>query len=239
MMELVYLEHSGFLLRGTACSVVIDFYHDAVMPDGQECTAREISTETGNIYVLASHAHADHFNPKVLEWYRMNPAVRYIFSADITLSDVSAPVHFLRKGEKWSDGYLTVSAFGSTDVGVSFLLEMEGKKLFHAGDLNNWHWRDESTPAEIRAASLAFARELESLLPFAGEIDVAMFPVDPRLGTDYDLGARQFVDAIRPRLFVPMHFWGNYREANAFGTYAESRGTHFVSLHHPGETVSF
>lgn len=239
MMELVYLEHSGFLLRGETCSVIIDFYHDAVMPDGQECVAREIVAAKGKIYVLASHAHADHFNPRVLEWFKTNTAIQYIFSADIHLSDVSVPVHFLKKGECWSDGCLTVTAFGSTDVGVSFLLEVEGKKLFHAGDLNNWHWRDESTPAEVRAASLAFARELEDVIPFAGKIDVAMFPVDPRLGTDYDLGARQFVDAIRPRVFVPMHCWEMYREANAFGTYAESRGTHFVALHHPGEVVSF
>ena len=159
-MRLTYLFHSGFAVETTQCILVFDYWKDpsGVMPSLLESPKP--------MYVLSSHFHADHFNPKVLEWYRMNPAVRYIFSADITLSDISAPVHFLRKGEKWSDGYLTVSAFGSTDVGVSFLLEMEGKKLFHAGDLNNWHWRDESTPAEIRAASLAFARELESLLPF-------------------------------------------------------------------------
>ena len=66
---------------------------------------------------------------------------------------------------------------------------------------------------------------------------MACFPVDPRLGADYALGARQFVDKVRPRVFVPMHFWGDYGKANAFQAYAEMRGCRFWALHRPGERV--
>ena len=141
------------------------------------------------------------------------------------------------KGGEWGDGVLRVKAFGSTDVGVSFLVEMEGERIFHAGDLNNWHWKDESTAEEARAANLAFLRELDVLSRQAGSVDVACFPVDPRLGADYALGARQFVDKVRPRVFVPMHFWGDYGKANAFQAYAEMRGCRFWALHRPGERV--
>ena len=47
---------------------------------------------------------------------------------------------------------LRIQAFGSTDVGISFLIHLQGKSIFHAGDLNNWHWSEESTEQEIRKA---------------------------------------------------------------------------------------
>lgn len=43
-----------------------------------------------------------------------------------------------------------------------------------------------------------------------------MFPVDPRLGTEYMRGARQFVEQIKTSIFVPMHFDEAYDKAAAF-----------------------
>ena len=63
-------------------------------------------------------------------------------------------------------------------------------------------------------------------------MDLVMFPVDPRLGEDYMLGAKQFVDCFQVRTFVPMHFDEAYDKANAFREYAESRGVRFVELNH-------
>ena len=62
-----------------------------------------------------------------------------------------------------------------------------------------------------------------------------MFPVDPRLGQEYMLGAKQFVDRFRVGMFVPMHFDEEYACANAFREYAESRGVCFVELTYRGE----
>lgn len=42
------------------------------------------------------------------------------------------------KGAEWTDGYLHVVATGSNDSGVSWIVEVEGRRIFHAGDLNNW-----------------------------------------------------------------------------------------------------
>lgn len=92
---------------------------------------------------------------------------------------------------------MSVRAFGSTDVGVSFLLQAGGKKIFHAGDLNNWHWMDESTEAEWKGAEKNFLHELDDLYAYTPEVDVAMFPVDPRLGKEYMRGAGQFVTKIK------------------------------------------
>ena len=104
--------------------------------------------------------------------------------------------------------------------------------IFHAGDLNNWHWKEESTGEEVREAENAYFSELDVISRHVGRIDLVMFPVDPRLGKDYMLGAKQFVDRFQVGTFVPMHFDNAYDKANAFQEYAESRGICFVKLNH-------
>ena len=53
-------------------------------------------------------------------------------------------------------------------------------------------------------------------------MDLVMFPVDPRLGTDFMRGAQQFIDRIKTSVFVPIHFLERLAEVMAFGPYAES-----------------
>lgn len=58
---------------------------------------------------------------------------------------------------------MKVKAFDSTDEGLSYLVEMDGIRIFHAGDLNNWHWREESTPREIEEAERDFQQVMETM----------------------------------------------------------------------------
>ena len=43
-----------------------------------------------------------------------------------------------------------IKAFGSTDIGISFLVSVDGVDIFHAGDLNWWHWWDEDGMSVIK-----------------------------------------------------------------------------------------
>ena len=93
-------------------------------------------------------------------------------------------------GEITLSRHVKVKAFDSTDEGLSYLVEMDGIRIFHAGDLNNWHWREESTPREIEEAERDFQQVMETM---RGEkVDVAFFPVDPRLGMMFDAGPNYF-----------------------------------------------
>jgi len=108
-------------------------------------------------------------------------------------------------GEITLSRHVKVKAFDSTDEGLSYLVEMDGIRIFHAGDLNNWHWREESTPREIEEAERDFQQVMETM---RGEkVDVAFFPVDPRLGMMFDAGPNYFAMVVKPRLMIPMHFW--------------------------------
>jgi len=236
-MKLTYLYHSGFVVEGTQCTIIFDYFKDS----NDKYLKNSLDTFKGKLYVCASHWHPDHFNKEVLQWKNIRPDTEYIFSEDIlqkkkTSRDVAI---FLNKGDVRQDKNICIKAYGSTDAGISFLIETEGKKIFHAGDLNNWHWDEESTPEEIQEAEQSFKEELHALSSEVNQLDLAMFPVDSRLGKNYMRGAEQFVDAIPTGLFAPMHFGSKYRQANAFQAYAEKAGCRFLSLTRTGESFLF
>ena len=70
-------------------------------------------------------------------------------------------------------------------------------------------------------------------------MDLAMFPLDIRLGGGYMRGAEQFLDAIKVRQFAPMHFWGRFETLPPFKEYAEIRGTELVLWEREGQEVEF
>ena len=130
---------------------------------------------------------------------------------------------------------ITVTAYGSTDLGISFLVDIDGLKIFHAGDLNFWHWRDESTMAEIEEAEAEFTRKVKPLSSVG--IDIAMFPVDPRQGSMYEAGANYFILTAKPRLMIPMHY---FRRSDIIVEYARlnrTRSTEILAMPGYGDSI--
>jgi L-ascorbate metabolism protein UlaG (beta-lactamase superfamily) len=237
-MTLTYLYHSGFAIENDNIVVIIDFFKDS-LGRTKGVVHDSLLKKNKPMYVLASHAHPDHFNADILNWNNANSTIQYIFSQDIADSKkVSGKdIHFLNKSGIFKDNNLTMQAYGSTDIGISFLIKIDGKSIFHAGDLNNWHWKDESTEEEAANCERAYLQELEELTTDYPHINLALFPVDPHLGTDYMLGAKQFIDRIRVDYFAPMHFGEAYEKAAILKPYAESKSIHFIAWKHKGEKV--
>ena len=93
------------------------------------------------------------------------------------------------------------------------MVTVDGFVIYHAGDLNYWNWQQENNSIEEyqirqRKAKIAFQRALYPLRK--EEIDVAFFPVDPQIGSNYDEGAIYFINNFSPKVFVPMHFRREY-----------------------------
>ena len=47
--------------------------------------------------------------------------------------------------DHYEDEIISVNTFPSTDIGNSYAVTIAGRTIFHAGDLNAWIWKDEST----------------------------------------------------------------------------------------------
>lgn len=137
-MKLYYIFHSCFMLEAEQCVIIFDYWKDS--PDGDVKHMLEHTDK--RVYFMASHFHEDHFNPEIFSLNVPNGQKRIILSRDIVrrhrAKETDADV-LLRRGDTYSDDMISVKAFGSTDAGVSFMVETDGKKVFHAGDLNNWH----------------------------------------------------------------------------------------------------
>ena len=236
-MKLTYIYNSGYVIEGKRCTIIIDYFRDSK----SEYIQSSLISFPGKIYVLSSHWHPDHFSQHILKWKTIRPDIEFILSKDILKRKLVSrdDAYFLMKGDIFQDENIYIKAFGSTDAGISFLIETEGKKIFHAGDLNNWHWDEESTPEEIQQAERDYLHELKTLADETKQLDLAMFPVDRRLGKNYMRGAEQFVDTIQAALFAPMHFGERYKEANAFQMYAEKTGCRFAAWTKTGESIIF
>ena len=235
-MKITYIYHSGFIIECERSTIIVDYYKDT----DDEIVHRSLNSFPGKLYVLSSHWHPDHFSKDVLKWKNVRPDIQYIFSKDILKRKLVSPDEgiFVVKEDVWQDENIRIKAFGSTDIGVSFLIEAEGKTIFHAGDLNNWHWDEESTPEEIQSSERHFLKEIRALHNEIHNLDVVMFPIDCRLGKNYMRGAEQLIDLIHVGTFIPMHFGDTYNEANAFHEYAEKAGCSFFELTKTGDNMT-
>ena len=233
-MTVTYYLHSGFAVAMNGVLLVFDYWlgEHQELADSKRINA-QLLDRYQEIYVFISHSHPDHYDPEVYRWCKDRP-VTYIVSYEMP---VGTRGKRMNPGDELSLGeHVKVKAFDSTDLGVSFLVELDGIRIFHAGDLNFWHWREESTVQEIEEAEQAFRQAVE---PIAREpvIDVAFFPVDPRQGRLYDAGANYFIMAVKPRLLIPMHFWGKAEIATEFARRSRSRQTEIMPMVRPKERL--
>ena len=209
-MKIVYLDHSGFAVETSPERLLVfDYYNPKAAPDGGGVVTEEQVRAAARSALLLSHSHWDH-------WCREATALPFgrvllggAFPADV------AGVR-MQPGDAFSGDGMEVRAFGSTDEGVSFLVDADGARIFHAGDLNLWHWEEESTAQEVREATEQYERVLDALRPFAGTLDAAFFPVDPRMGANTARGAERFLEVMRPRVMIPMHCQGDAALAQRF-----------------------
>lgn len=231
-MNVVHIYHSGFVLLHNDIAVVIDYYKDP------HNVLSNILQHVKYLYVLSSHAHQDHFNKDILEWGDYCDNIVYLLSYDIKkkikkqrIPECSKSIIFLNKYSTYSDDFIDIKTFDSTDVGISFLISFAGYKFFHAGDLNNWRWEEESTEKEMQDADKSFNAILKKIKDSVNEhIDCVMFPVDARMKGDYAIGARQFVNSIKVRYFIPMHTWGMWEKSADFNKYRNDNYGEYICL---------
>lgn len=190
-----------------------------------------------NVYVFSSHSHEDHFNPKILDWQKYNSNIQYILSSDIKTDKNKSNYNFIREGEEISLHDIYVKAYGSTDIGISFLVKVDGLTIFHAGDLNWWHWKEDSLGEQSIAESLfkAHIQKLKEEKP----IDIAFFPVDPRLEEFYYIGGEYFAKNIQPSLLIPMHFGDDVDITKQFAKRMNKINIKTVEINYPGQEIIY
>lgn len=261
MLTVTYIYHDCFVAETPSAVLVFDYWRE---PEGFGFVEWLKRLAPGKpLYILVSHHHKDHFNRTVLKWGDMREKVHFILSEDTAKSvrymlrpdsvytgvrPRAEQVSVLKPGSVYADDAVRIEAYSSTDIGNSYMVVSGGYSLFHAGDLNAWIWKDESTVSEVEQALGDYSAILDCICE-AGHrtMDVAMFPVDSRLGTDYWEGARIFVRRFDVGLFLPMHFClgqdsadeiAKMADACSFREYANPTRGIYAALQQPYSAVS-
>jgi len=221
-IKVQYLYNSGFSVETENRHLIFDCYKGSPKLNHKDTI------------VLVSHSHPDHYNPGILKWKNKKENMKYIFSSDIQVKEPDESICFVSPDEEISIYDMSIKTLGSTDLGVSFLVNVDNLTLFHAGDLNWWYWWDD-TPEEIRVMEEAFKREIHKLN--GKKIDIAFFPVDPRLRHNYCLGGEYFIKEIKPEFFVPMHFGDDYGTIKSFMEKVKNYPTKVVEISAKGQEI--
>ena len=247
----MYIFHDCFVVKTSEAVLVFDFWKDPYKRGPLPNPLINIDSEMP-IYVFVSHGHKDHYNPEIFSWARHFPNIRYIVSKDVRKrinhivsqsgsykGDKVEPgqVIVMSDQDQYDDDIITVRSFPSTDIGNSYAVTIAGHTIFHAGDLNAWLWKDESTEEEVKEAMDGFNTIVDLIAESFSNFDLCFFPVDSRIGTDYFTGARIFLERFKIENFFPMHYeLGEdattitrlHRDAAAIDRYASPNCRHYI-----------
>lgn len=223
-MKVTYIGHSGFLIETGTVNLLFDYYKGTIPQMNQELP----------VLVFVSHKHGDHYNPEVFRLAEQYSNIQYFLSNDIQISEkiiedyrltpnfINNNVTIVSPGRKkvvsLSDeendkNYIVLETIKSTDQGLAFLLNVEGKLIYHAGDLNCWVWEGD-TKQQFNNMSALFKRAMEKI--GGREIFLAFAPLDPRQGQYYKLGMEYLLNAAPVTYAVPMHLWGEYETVDLY-----------------------
>ncbi len=189
-MKIYPIYHSGFFVEMDEHYLLFDFYKgeipklDSLKP----------------LYVFVSHSHYDHYNPNI------DNVTEYYKTRKFIVNGVDSPKFYNADADsQYLIDDVKITTFKSTDEGVAFLVETEGKTIYHAGDLHLWYWGDEDTEEERQDMYERYIKEIKKLE--GREIDVAFLVLDSRQkNEDAPLGIELFNEMTKTKAIFPMHY---------------------------------
>ncbi|MGO3018903.1 MAG: MBL fold metallo-hydrolase [Anaerococcus sp.] len=234
-----YVYHSCYTVEIGDYFLIFDYFKGKLdIPDDKK------------VIFIASHGHSDHYTSEILKIPGME-SYTYILSSDIGKLETddniiyikdnklgidqlkslynSKNVHFLRPDQYKDISFkdktkISLKTFGSTDLGISILLYIDGISIFHSGDLNFWAWPDNDEKT-MQDEYNQFMVEIEKIKK--NDIDISFFPVDYRLKENYYKGAEIFAKEVKPQIMFPLHSGEHEDISQKFAKEHKTPGTAF------------
>ena len=235
----IYLGHSGFLLELESATLIFDWYQGEIPPLRGEKP----------VYIFASNINQGHFRPEIFGAVEQLPHAEIFIGYDHSISEVDTFLDSLPEkiqdhvscfdGEArlYSENEeMLVSSVTATENGVAFIVEIEGKTIFHGGtlylnqtaseeDYNKWYEKMKLEHPELNIADYdnylehcedEFEKYTEKLK--GRNFDYAMLPLEPKFG---DIGVRtikRYMEVADYKTWSPMQLHGMYDVVDEFVT---------------------
>jgi hypothetical protein len=250
-MKVTYIYHSGFLVETEPATLLFDYYKGELPafpadkpliifashkhPDHFDFRIFELQNHPGGVaYVFGNDIKlSDNFlkrhgvEPLVKEKiYRMQPHKILTFSVSETIQPIMQLAEEAAEGASDMGKTIVIHTLRSTDAGVAFYVKIGKERIYHAGDLNWWHWEGETEAfnlaqekdykaeidylkalleKEALEADTSGAENTVTESPIA--LDEAFLTLDPRLGEARRYGMDYFLSRIPVKHVYPMHMW--------------------------------
>jgi len=179
-VEITWLKHDAFLLKGDGIVVAIDPYELRSVPEKADL-------------VLVTHDHFDHCDPNSVRLVAKPDTV--VVAPQKAASKLGKNVRVVKAGDVLTEKGVTIKVVPAYNVrperqrfhpknygGVGYLITLAGKTIYHPGDTD-------------------LIPEMDNL----GQVDIALLPVS---GT-YVMDAQEAAEAvkrIKPTHVIPMHY---------------------------------
>ncbi|MDL2237054.1 MBL fold metallo-hydrolase [Christensenellaceae bacterium OttesenSCG-928-K19] len=204
-VKVTYLDNSGFAVELPNHFLVFDYMNTRPVAGKRGLEGGVVDAQAlkgKNVVVFVSHIHPDHYNRAIFEWRKIADSIKYVLSDDLQPVPNALMV---APGKSYDMDEIHFGALRSTDEGVAFVVNVEGHTIYHAGDLNWWHWEGED-PTWNDEMGEAYKKQINKLRDI--RIDIAFVPVDPRLKNDCLRGLDYLMNTARVSHAIPMHYGG-------------------------------
>lgn len=179
-VEITWLKHDAFLLKGEGVVVAIDPYELKSVPEKADL-------------VLITHEHFDHCDPNSVKLVAKPDAV--IVAPQHAVAKLGGNVKVVKAGDTLTEKGVTIKVVPAYNVrperqrfhprdygGVGYLITLAGKTIYHPGDTD-------------------VIPEMKDL----GRVDIALLPVSGTYVMDAEEAA-EAVKHIKPAYVIPMHY---------------------------------
>ncbi len=201
-ITLFYIAQAGFCIKTSkGRTIMIDpylsdacerlFHFKRMIPS--LLTPEEVDAD---LY-LVTHHHADHLDPDTIPVIAKSLKTIFVVAPDCRsfLNELEVPKNrytVLGEGEEWQSEEIKVRAIFADHGELApdaqgFLIEVEGIKIYHAGDTA---FRPEEIISSLRT-----------------EVDIMIAPINGQYGNMTALEACKLASLIKPKILIPCHFW--------------------------------
>lgn len=209
-----YLFHCGWAVKTSSALMIFDHLVETRKPENHSLShgfvdPNEIKDQ--NVYVFISHGHGDHFDKNILEWKKVIPNITYVFGWQAQ----EAQTHHSFGEDRLSQsiGPLKVKNIFHTFDNIpesAFLIEVDGMTIYFSGDHGN-------APGALNPV---YKDNIDYMSQQSNVFDLVFLSIFG--GPTYE-GELYAIDKFKPRVMLPMHFWGIESLAEEFVNLARSK----------------
>ncbi len=246
-MKITYTGQSGYVVEAGIANIVFDFCGGSLPAMSKELP----------LLVFVSHGQPLHFDPVIFSFVNEYPNVQFFLSHDILLTEelqkqygitrgVMKKISFLPegvrrviplKGKNGENDYIILETIKTCKEGIAWLLNIAGKRIYYAGDMNWWVWETDSRQV-FNQRTARFKHYMETL--YNREIYLAFTGLIPAQGKYSRLGIEYLLNTADVANVVPMGFGQKPDEVQMYAQecIAKNRTTRVISLAEPAAALT-